>query len=94
MSNWKGLGKVGGVRIVEKGLSVKWVTILIVKQFLIYQPSEIFVGDNGSNLFSIDLRTGGILYSYKGEVKKKNTTVLYTQCFDIFARNIGGCYIN
>lgn len=91
MSNWKGLGKVGGVRIVEKGLSAKCVTTLIVKQFLIYQPSEVFVGDNGSNLFSIDLRTGGILYSYKGEVKKIN---YHRLVYPMFARNIGGCYIN
>ncbi|KAF8797980.1 hypothetical protein BYT27DRAFT_7178293 [Phlegmacium glaucopus] len=50
VSNWKGVGKVGGVRLVEKGFS----------------ENELFVSDNGSNLFSIDLRTGGILYSYKG----------------------------
>lgn len=29
--------------------------------------SELFVSDNGSNLYSVDLRTGGILYGYKGE---------------------------
>jgi len=50
VSNWKGVGKVGGVRLVEKGLS----------------ENEVFVSDNGSNFYSIDLRTGGILYSYKG----------------------------
>ena len=39
----------------------------VIEQFFIYQPSELFVSDNGSNLYSIDLRTGGILHSYKGE---------------------------
>ena len=39
----------------------------VVEQSFIYQPSELFVSDNGSNLYSIDLRTGGILYGYKGE---------------------------
>ena len=28
--------------------------------------SEIFVADNGSNLYSIDLRNGHILYGYPG----------------------------
>lgn len=39
----------------------------VVEQSFIYQPSELFVSDNGSNLYSIDLRTGGVLYGYKGE---------------------------
>ena len=69
VSNWKGVGKVGGIRLVEKGLSEKSVNLnrCTVEQFLIYQLSELFASDNGSNLYSIDLRTGGILYSYKGE---------------------------
>ncbi|KAF8163257.1 hypothetical protein B0H34DRAFT_650386 [Crassisporium funariophilum] len=50
VSNWAGIGKVGGVKIVEKGQS----------------ENELFVSDNGNNLFSVDLRTGNVLYSYKG----------------------------
>ncbi|CAA7271744.1 unnamed protein product [Cyclocybe aegerita] len=50
VSNWTGLGKRGGVRVIEKGIS----------------EHELFMGDNGSNLSSIDLRTGRILYGYKG----------------------------
>ncbi|KAJ3515803.1 hypothetical protein NLJ89_g1522 [Agrocybe chaxingu] len=50
ISNWTGLGKRGGVRVIEKGIS----------------EHELFMGDNGSNLYSIDLRTGRILYGYKG----------------------------
>ncbi|PPR03523.1 hypothetical protein CVT24_007009, partial [Panaeolus cyanescens] len=50
VSNWKGIGKVGGVKRVAKGAS----------------EHELFVSDNGCNLYSLDLRTGGILYGYKG----------------------------
>lgn len=32
------------------------------------------MSDQGSNLFTIDLRNGGILYSYKGGVPRHNTT--------------------
>ena len=28
--------------------------------------SEVFVSDQGTNLFALDLRTGGITYGYKG----------------------------
>ena len=28
--------------------------------------SEVFISDNGSNLFSMDLRNGKIAYGYKG----------------------------
>ncbi|KAF8959039.1 hypothetical protein BDZ97DRAFT_1906298 [Flammula alnicola] len=51
VSNWTGIGKVGGVKAIQKGLR---------------KSAEFFMSDNGSNLYSIDLRTGGILYSYKG----------------------------
>ncbi|KAF8902096.1 hypothetical protein CPB84DRAFT_1910183 [Gymnopilus junonius] len=51
VSNWNGLGgKVGGIKSLEKGFS----------------EHELFVSDSGTNMSSIDLRTGGILYSYKG----------------------------
>ena len=32
----------------------------------IHQFSEAFISDNGSNLFSVDLRNGKIAYGYKG----------------------------
>ncbi|KIM49170.1 hypothetical protein M413DRAFT_98830 [Hebeloma cylindrosporum] len=50
VSNWIGLGKMGGIMLIEKGMS----------------ENELFMSDNGSNLFSVDLRTGGILCGYKG----------------------------
>ncbi|KAJ7172528.1 hypothetical protein C8R46DRAFT_992734 [Mycena filopes] len=50
VSNWKGIGKMGGVKLVEKGLA----------------DHEIFVSDHGSNLFALDLRNGRVIYSYKG----------------------------
>ncbi|KAI6167066.1 hypothetical protein EDD17DRAFT_1107080 [Pisolithus thermaeus] len=50
VSDFKSVGKIGGLRTIEKGFS----------------EHEAFVSDQGSNLFALDLRNGGILYSYKG----------------------------
>ncbi|KAJ7046730.1 hypothetical protein C8F04DRAFT_986828 [Mycena alexandri] len=50
VSNWKGIGKMGGIKLVEKGLA----------------DHEAFVSDHGSNLFALDLRNGRVVYSYKG----------------------------
>uniref|UniRef100_A0A8H7Y5W5 Ribosome biogenesis protein NSA1 n=1 Tax=Psilocybe cubensis TaxID=181762 RepID=A0A8H7Y5W5_PSICU len=50
VSIWTGIAKVNGVKTLEKGFS----------------ENELFMSDNGSNLSSVDLRTGGILYTYKG----------------------------
>ncbi|KAG6337208.1 hypothetical protein ID866_1880 [Astraeus odoratus] len=48
--DFNGIGKVGGLRTIERGLA----------------EHEAFVSDQGSNLFALDLRSGGITYSYKG----------------------------
>ncbi|KZT26250.1 hypothetical protein NEOLEDRAFT_1132280 [Neolentinus lepideus HHB14362 ss-1] len=50
VSNWKGVSKVGGVKLVEKG----------------YHDNEVFVADQGCNLFAVDMRNGRVLYGYKG----------------------------
>ncbi|KAJ7740661.1 hypothetical protein DFH07DRAFT_943671 [Mycena maculata] len=50
VSDWKGIGKMGGVKVIEKGIS----------------EHEAFVSDHGCNLFSLDLRNGRVIYSYKG----------------------------
>ncbi|KAJ7685136.1 hypothetical protein DFH06DRAFT_1157559 [Mycena polygramma] len=50
VSNWKGVGKVGGINVIEKGLA----------------EHEVFVSDRGSNLFALDMRNGRVIYSYKG----------------------------
>ncbi|KAG2364499.1 hypothetical protein BDR07DRAFT_1482443 [Suillus spraguei] len=47
---FKGIGKVGGVKTVEKGSS----------------EHETFISDYGSNVYAVDLRSGSILYGYKG----------------------------
>ncbi|OJA14005.1 hypothetical protein AZE42_07005 [Rhizopogon vesiculosus] len=47
---FQGIGKIGGVRTVEKGFS----------------EHEAFVSDHGSNVYAIDLRSGNIAYGYKG----------------------------
>ncbi|EPQ58170.1 hypothetical protein GLOTRDRAFT_114648 [Gloeophyllum trabeum ATCC 11539] len=50
VADWKGVSKVGGVKLVHKG----------------HNENEVFVADQGSNLFAMDLRNGRILYGYKG----------------------------
>ncbi|KAJ7709956.1 hypothetical protein B0H17DRAFT_905223, partial [Mycena rosella] len=50
VSNWTGVGKMGGIKVMEKGCA----------------EHEAFVGDHGCNLFSLDLRNGRVIYSYKG----------------------------
>jgi ribosome biogenesis protein NSA1 len=76
VSDWKAVGKVGGVRLVEKGLS----------------EHELFVSDNGSNLYSIDLRTGGILHGYKGisgavtSISPSSTTQMVSTSLDRYFR--------
>ncbi|KAL9715104.1 hypothetical protein Ac2012v2_001764 [Leucoagaricus gongylophorus] len=50
VSEWKGIGQVGGVQVVKRG----------------YSEHELFVSDRGTNLLSIDLRNGRVLYGYKG----------------------------
>ncbi|KDR81563.1 hypothetical protein GALMADRAFT_239587 [Galerina marginata CBS 339.88] len=75
ISNWVGVGKVGGVKSIEKGIS----------------EFELFMSDNSSTLSSIDLRTGGILYSYKGlsgavSSMAQSPTVLVSVALDRYAR--------
>ncbi|KAI6039029.1 hypothetical protein EDC04DRAFT_2879742 [Pisolithus marmoratus] len=50
VSDFRSVGKIGGVRTIERGFS----------------EHEAFVSDQGSSLSALDLRNGGILYSYKG----------------------------
>ncbi|KAI0064617.1 hypothetical protein BV25DRAFT_1781958, partial [Artomyces pyxidatus] len=52
VANWavKETAKIGGIRAVENG----------------FHDHEIFVADNGSNLFALDTRTGRVVYGYKG----------------------------
>ncbi|PIL23894.1 hypothetical protein GSI_13645 [Ganoderma sinense ZZ0214-1] len=50
VSNWVGIGKVGGVGSVEDG----------------FHEHEVFVADRGSTLSALDLRNGRTIYTYKG----------------------------
>lgn len=75
VANWKGIGKIGGVNKVEKG----------------FAEHEIFISDKGSNLFSLDLRSGGILCGYKGlsgavTSLAPSPTCVASTCLDRFAR--------
>ncbi|KAF7967689.1 hypothetical protein HWV62_33385 [Athelia sp. TMB] len=64
VADWKDVGKVGGVKNVEKG----------------FAEHEVFVTDNGSNLFSLDLRNGTILCGYKG-LSGATTSIAPTSTF-------------
>ncbi|KIL69706.1 hypothetical protein M378DRAFT_184111 [Amanita muscaria Koide BX008] len=69
------IGRVGGVRVVSKGAN----------------DNEVFISDNGSNLFSVDLRNGKVLYGYKGLSGSVNSIaatprILATTALDRFAR--------
>ncbi|KAI0934403.1 hypothetical protein AcW1_005938 [Taiwanofungus camphoratus] len=50
VADWKNVCKIGGVSHIEKGLA----------------EHEVFVADNGCNVFALDLRTGRVAYGYKG----------------------------
>ncbi|KAI0341727.1 hypothetical protein BDW22DRAFT_1332193 [Trametopsis cervina] len=50
VSNWKGIGKVGGIGAIENGLT----------------EHQVFVSDRGSNLYALDLRNGNVTFGYKG----------------------------
>ncbi|KAF9227973.1 hypothetical protein BS17DRAFT_746999 [Gyrodon lividus] len=50
VNDFKGVSKVGGVRSVEKG----------------FLEHEVFLSDQGTNLFALDLRNGCIIYGYNG----------------------------
>ncbi|KAI0797681.1 hypothetical protein C8Q75DRAFT_801608 [Abortiporus biennis] len=50
VANWKGIGKTGGIQVIEKGIS----------------EHEAYVADGGCSLYALDLRNGKISYGYKG----------------------------
>ncbi|KAF8845012.1 hypothetical protein BDN67DRAFT_942618 [Paxillus ammoniavirescens] len=50
VNDFKGIAKVGGVKSVVEG----------------FLEHEVFLSDQGTNLFALDLRNGGIIYGYKG----------------------------
>ncbi|KAI0670485.1 hypothetical protein C8Q78DRAFT_974794 [Trametes maxima] len=50
VTDWKGIGKTGGISTVEKG----------------FHEHEVFVADRGCTLAALDLRNGRTIYTYKG----------------------------
>jgi ribosome biogenesis protein NSA1 len=50
IADWKKLAKVGGIRVVERA----------------FGEHQILLSDQGANLYTLDLRTGKILYGYNG----------------------------
>ncbi|KAI0093605.1 hypothetical protein BDY19DRAFT_1044938 [Irpex rosettiformis] len=51
VSNWTGIGKTGGIGVIENGLN----------------KNQVFVSDRGSNLYALDLRNGKISFGYKDQ---------------------------
>lgn len=70
VSNWKGVGKTGGVKAIEKGLADQYAIVGRCVHMLTTDLSEAFVSDHGSNLFALDLRNGRVIYSYKGQADR------------------------
>ncbi|KAF8350748.1 hypothetical protein F5887DRAFT_1269500 [Amanita rubescens] len=75
VTEFNAIGRIGGVNVMKKGMN----------------ENEVFIGDNGSNLFSVDLRNGKIAYGYKGLSGSVNSIalasgILATAAQDRFAR--------
>ena len=70
VANWEGIGKIGGVKTVEKGFAEQCVVCPAIWRFdysdIDAPSSEAFVSDKGCNLFALDLRNGSISCGYKG----------------------------
>ncbi|KDQ61054.1 hypothetical protein JAAARDRAFT_152067 [Jaapia argillacea MUCL 33604] len=50
VADWSSISKVGGIKVVEAG----------------FADHEVFVADQGCNMYAMDLRNGRILYGYRG----------------------------
>lgn len=68
---------MGGIRAVAKGFNEQCVLFALSSvhntldtNTLVLNHSELFVADQGCNLFSLDLRNGSIIYGYKGNVSR------------------------
>ncbi|KAG7092413.1 hypothetical protein E1B28_008770 [Marasmius oreades] len=75
ISDWKNIGKTGGIRALESG----------------HTENQAFVSDGASNLFAMDLRTGRVIYAYKGisgavTSIAPSTSVMVTTSQDRFVR--------
>lgn len=73
VSNWIGIGKTGGIGVIENGMEEQYV-YFSSHSVLIFpingSCSQAFVSDHGSNLYALDLRNGKISFGYKGKVSK------------------------
>ncbi|TFK42629.1 hypothetical protein BDQ12DRAFT_676525 [Crucibulum laeve] len=75
VSDWKGIGKIGGIKVVEKGPF----------------EHEAFISDHGHNLFTIDTRNGRVIYGYKSLASTitsiaPSSTIMISTALDRFAR--------
>ncbi|TFK29892.1 hypothetical protein FA15DRAFT_752036 [Coprinopsis marcescibilis] len=75
IGDWKGIAKTGGIRTLQSGCN----------------KNELFVTDNGSNFYSLDLRNGSILYGYHGIAASitsiaASPTVLVSGAMDQYVR--------
>ena len=72
MAEWKQIVPKGGntgIGCIEKGLHEQYVMTRLSSSLsfnVVNSPSEVFVSDQTSNLFAIDMRNGRVIYGYKG----------------------------
>lgn len=77
VADWNGVAKMGGIRAVAKGLNEQFVQFFFYVDSMVpsiltcfyCRQSELFVADQGCNLFSLDLRNGSVVYGYKGNAE-------------------------
>ena len=67
VADWKGVAKIGGVKAIQTGSHEQYVRVLfgIGDVANLARHSELFVSDCGTNLSTLDLRNGRVLYSYR-----------------------------
>ena len=68
VADWQKVAKTGGINAVEKGFNEQYVIRqnAQLRMDLILLCSEALVTDQGSSIFSLDLRNGRVAYGYKG----------------------------
>jgi ribosome biogenesis protein NSA1 len=73
VADWRSIAKAGAIKAIEDGHAEQWVPLAGVRTpdflsiyWLFVLVSEVFLSDQASNLFALDLRAGRVLYGYQG----------------------------
>ena len=76
VAEWKQIVPNGGIGGIEKGLHeqcARLVSVISLPSLMRDPSSEVFVSDQTTNLFAVDMRKGRAIYGYKG-------TFLFSLC--------------